>query len=97
MLLVGAPIAEARVCTYNTCSSAIYNWEAVRICDGDADGNAVESNYYRDNGNHGAVREYSGKGNCEDAGSASSKVARHQAHQIRDFAPDSWSSWEYRN
>ncbi|MDV9187293.1 hypothetical protein R6L23_03510 [Streptomyces sp. SR27] len=93
---MSAPMAEAKVCTYNTCSSAINSWQGVQICDGDADGNAVESNYYRDSGGHGAVQEYSGSGNCESSGSSSDHVYRHQAHQMRDFAPDSWSSWEYR-
>ncbi|MGW9454004.1 hypothetical protein [Streptomyces sp. NPDC055632] len=84
------------MCASQSCSSAISSWQAVRICDGDADGNAVESNYYRDNGNHATVQEHSGKDNCEDSGASTNKVYRHQAHQIRDFAPDLWSSWEYR-
>ncbi|MFG2942360.1 hypothetical protein, partial [Streptomyces sp. NPDC048282] len=53
--VVGVPTAEAKVCAYNSCSYAINSWKAAKICDGDKDGNYVESNYYRDSGSHGTV------------------------------------------
>ncbi|MFJ3841957.1 hypothetical protein ACWGHM_39640 [Streptomyces sp. NPDC054904] len=96
-LFAAAPTAQAKVCAYNSCSSAIFNWGGATACDGDADGNSVASNFYRDNGLHGKVIESQGKGYCEDSGDIPyNKVYRHQAQQIRDFAPDAWSSWEYR-
>ncbi|MER5811765.1 hypothetical protein ABT143_26865 [Streptomyces sp. NPDC002033] len=97
LLAVAAPAAQAKVCAYNSCSSAYSDWQGVVACDGDADGNAVASNFYRDNGEHGEVVAYGGKGNCAESGAVAwNRVYRHQAHQIRDFAPDAWSSWEYR-
>ncbi|MER5811766.1 hypothetical protein ABT143_26870 [Streptomyces sp. NPDC002033] len=97
LLAVAAPSAQARVCAYNSCSTAISGWAGVMACDGDADGNAVASNYYRDQGQHGNVIVYSGKGNCETSATfPTDLIYRHQAHQIRDFAPDAWSAWEYR-
>ncbi|MFJ3841956.1 hypothetical protein ACWGHM_39645 [Streptomyces sp. NPDC054904] len=96
LLVAAAPAAQATVCAYNSCSTAIQSWGAVKVCDGDADGNAVASNYYRDQG-PGKVIVYSGKGTCEQtANYQTDKIYRHQAQQIRDFAPDAWSSWEYR-
>lgn len=94
--VVGVPTAEAKVCAYNSCSYAINGWKAAKICDGDSDGNYVESNYYRDSGSHGTVAEHSGVGHCNASGNSTNLVYRHQAHQIRDFAPDAWSSFEYR-
>ncbi|MFD9451840.1 hypothetical protein ACFWBC_01900 [Streptomyces sp. NPDC059985] len=92
LLVAAAPAAQATVCAY----TAIQSWGAVKVCDGDADGNAVASNYYRDQG-PGKVIVYSGKGTCEQtANYQTDKIYRHQAQQIRDFAPDAWSSWEYR-
>lgn len=96
ILAAGAPTAQAKVCSFNSCSTAINGWKAAKICDGDADGNSVESNYYRDSGSHGAVQEHSGNGHCNASGNSTNLVYRHQAHQIRDFAPDAWSSFEYR-
>lgn len=94
---VGASAATATVCASKSCSTAIDNWNAARICDGDSDGNAVETNFYRDNGSHQTVLESRGNGNCSGSGSdASNRVYRHQAHQLRDWAPDLWSSFEYR-
>ncbi|WAL73453.1 hypothetical protein OU787_19200 [Kitasatospora sp. YST-16] len=96
-VLIGAPSASAKVCASNSCSTAIDSWNGVQICDGDADGNAVESNFYRDNGSHQTIKESRGNGNCTGSGSDSgNKVYRHQAHQFRDWAPDLWSSFEYR-
>ncbi|WP_224281519.1 hypothetical protein [Streptomyces sp. LS1784] len=63
----------------------------MQICDG----NAVESNFYRDSGSHQTVKESRGSGNCSGS-DGGNKVYRHQAHQFRDWAPDLWSSFEYR-
>ncbi|MER7704163.1 hypothetical protein ABTX81_14820 [Kitasatospora sp. NPDC097605] len=96
-VLIGIPSASAKVCASNSCSSAINSWAGAQICDGDADGNAVETNFYRDNGSHQTAKESRGSGNCTSSGSDyGNLVYRHQAHQIRDWVPDSWSGFEYR-